>query len=146
MDAKKRALPKTIPLSSITWFGHGSKCKLEQLRHVSRSWTVIAIDSWSTYITIHVDTQTPVHKTREITYFANLFSRLFRNFSKVTCLGNLPRLVNRLMVLKSIGQALILPLGAKFDPRGEVGPQGWRPSLLINSRECSLLGVNKGFL
>jgi hypothetical protein len=52
------------------------------------------------------------------------------------------------------GPFLTSPLGANFDPRGEVVPQGWilspkvklsvRPSILPNSRECSLLGVNEG--
>jgi hypothetical protein len=60
------------------------------------------------------------------------------------------------------GSFLILPLGLNFDPRDEVVPQEWilspgaggevipgvkfsvRPSILLNSRECSPLGVNAG--
>jgi hypothetical protein len=61
---------------------------------------------------------------------------------------------------KSWGPFLTWPLGANFDPRGEVVPQGWilfprcevitwggefyvRPSILLNNRECSPQGVNK---
>jgi hypothetical protein len=43
-----------------------------------------------------------------------------------------------------------------FAPRGKLWPQGWilppegvkfsaRPSILLNSRECSPLGVNEGW-
>jgi hypothetical protein len=56
---------------------------------------------------------------------------------------------------------LFTPLGANFDPRGEIVPQGWilfcwgwsyplwvkffvRPSILLNSRVFSLMGVNEG--
>jgi hypothetical protein len=46
------------------------------------------------------------------------------------------------------------PPGVNLTPRGELDPQGWscplgvkfsvRPSILLNSRECSPLGVNEG--
>jgi hypothetical protein len=45
---------------------------------------------------------------------------------------------------------LNFPLGANFDPRGEVGSYSLGvkfsvcPSIFLNSRECSPLGVNKG--
>jgi hypothetical protein len=52
------------------------------------------------------------------------------------------------------GPFLTSPLGANFDPRGGVVPWGWcyplgvkssvHPSILLNSRECSPLGVNEG--
>jgi hypothetical protein len=56
------------------------------------------------------------------------------------------------------GPFLSSPPGANFYPRGEVVPQGWilgvklspgvkfsvRPSILLNSGECSPLGVNGG--
>jgi hypothetical protein len=44
------------------------------------------------------------------------------------------------------GPFLTSPLGANFDPMGEVIPGGVkfsvRPSILLNSRECSPLGVS----
>jgi hypothetical protein len=53
----------------------------------------------------------------------------------------------------SRGPFLTSPLGANFDPRSEVVPQvlilslgvkfSVRPSILLNIRECSPLGVNK---
>jgi hypothetical protein len=53
------------------------------------------------------------------------------------------------------GPFLTSPLGENFDPRGEVVPKGQFnplgvklspvcPSILLNSRECSPLGVNEG--
>jgi hypothetical protein len=46
------------------------------------------------------------------------------------------------------GPFLTSPLGANFDPRGEFCPLGVkfsvRPSIFLNSRECSPLGVNEG--
>jgi hypothetical protein len=52
------------------------------------------------------------------------------------------------------GTFLTSPLGANFDPRGEFSPHGEfcplgvkfsvRPSILLNSRECSPLGVKEG--
>jgi hypothetical protein len=52
------------------------------------------------------------------------------------------------------GPFLTSPLGENFDPKGEVVPRGWsfalggkfsvHPSILLNSRECSPLGVNEG--
>jgi hypothetical protein len=46
------------------------------------------------------------------------------------------------------GPLLLSPLGANFDPRGEFCPMGVKfsvhPSILLNSRECSTLGVNGG--
>jgi hypothetical protein len=52
------------------------------------------------------------------------------------------------------GPFLTSPLGTNFDPRAKVVPWGWsyplgvkfsvRPSILLNSRECSPLGVNEG--
>jgi hypothetical protein len=55
---------------------------------------------------------------------------------------------------KHLGPFLTSPLGAKLSPRGVFFPRGQsyplgvkfsvRPSILPNSRECSLLGVNEG--
>jgi hypothetical protein len=53
-----------------------------------------------------------------------------------------------IQIVRPRGPFLTSPLGANFDPRGEFCPLGVkfsvRPSIFLNSRECSSLGANEG--